>query len=181
MSCPNWFELVERREQEPEAWELALEHHDDCERCREQALEAEPTLLFRMPLPVLDRSEIDAMKQAVTTMRRTSSLTRPAVEKPAARAAFRARRYLEAAAVGGLLLGAAFFQQTLSSEGPAPAAIVAHPGDTAPAGSTLPVATSLLATSDAPLVEELDPKYGSVIEVVDQDLSIVLVVPELDV
>ena len=209
MSCPNWFELVERREQDPEAWALALEHHDACEHCREEALEAEPTLLFRMPMPVLDRSEIDAMKQAVATMRRTSPLAQPIVEQPA-KPAFHARRYLEAAAIGGLLLGAAFFQRVLPPEGPPSANpalfATAHPGDAAPtisapeaatsfapeaatssapeaATSSAPeAATSLQAASfDDPLVEGLDPKYGSVIEVMDQDLSIVLVVPELDV
>ena len=185
MSCPNWFELVERREQDPEAWDLALEHHDACEHCREEALEADPTLLFRMPMPVLDLSEIDAMKQAVATMRRTSPLAQPIVEQPA-KPAFQARRYLEAAAIGSLLLGAAFFQRVLPPEGPPPTNpalfATAQPGDPAPTVSAPEVTASLQAASfDDPLVEGLDPKYGSVIEVMDQDLSIVLVVPELDV
>ena len=53
---------------------------------------------------------------------------------------------------------------------------------TAPTISAPEATASLQAASfDDPLVEGLDPKYGSVIEVMDQDLSIVLVVPELDV
>ena len=47
MSCPDWRSLSERRDDEPEAWGKALAHLDGCDGCHDDALAAEPTLLFR--------------------------------------------------------------------------------------------------------------------------------------
>ncbi len=58
--CPDWAALVrerERAERSPEigdaavdaAWEDALRHREDCERCRAASLDADPLLLFCGP------------------------------------------------------------------------------------------------------------------------------------
>lgn len=55
--CPDWAALLREREQAERsaevggakvdaAWEDALRHRDDCERCRAASLDADPLLLF---------------------------------------------------------------------------------------------------------------------------------------
>ena len=73
MSCPDWPSLVRRRDRVPEVWDAALEHFDGCSRCRDAALAAEPTLLFRrLPAPAPRGDEIATMKEAVAALRRNS-------------------------------------------------------------------------------------------------------------
>lgn len=222
MNCPNWFSLVARRDEEPELWDRALEHYDSCGRCREEALDAEPTLLFRrMPTPELGRDDLDAIKQAVSTMRRTlpltespaepssqrsrlgrSRLSRPKLSQP--RQLFRSpRTWLQAAAVVAVLLGASWFQDSvfqgeLGTEGSlsgAPTVAESAVGTVAESAigtvaesaigqdyETMASASFENSTlEELPLVEDADPSYGSIVEVVGQDISFVLVVPPLDV
>jgi hypothetical protein len=51
MSCPDWRSLTLRRElaggDEPDGWREATQHLDGCANCRQAALAADPTLLFR--------------------------------------------------------------------------------------------------------------------------------------
>lgn len=60
--CPDWAALMrerERAERRPEvgdasvdaAWEDALRHREDCERCRAASLDADPLLLFSGGFP----------------------------------------------------------------------------------------------------------------------------------
>jgi len=77
MSCPDWKALVALRESadaEPAGWAGAMAHLDACPRCRREALEADPLLVFRR-LPKVEmteggeRDEAESMRQAVAVMR----------------------------------------------------------------------------------------------------------------
>ena len=77
MSCPDWRQLAAHREREgtdPAGWTAAMEHFDACPPCRREALAADPLLVFRR-LPAVElgapeeRSEIEAVRQAVAAMR----------------------------------------------------------------------------------------------------------------
>ena len=76
MSCPDWISAVAARErgEEPADWAGMVEHLDGCKECRSEALAADPLLVFRR-LPGVEltaaeeRSEIEAMQQAVAAMR----------------------------------------------------------------------------------------------------------------
>ncbi len=82
MSCPDWKALVAAREAadaEPAGWEAATTHLDACSRCRREALEADPLLVFhRLPkveMPEGDeRAEAESMRQAVAAMRTAKRL-----------------------------------------------------------------------------------------------------------
>lgn len=179
MSCPDWRNLTARRDADPQAWQRAVTHLDECSRCRREALAAEPTLVFRR-LPTLEvgAEEIADMQRAVATMRRTRSLERPRRRM----ATPQVSTWLRAAALAAVMLGAALLRGT----GPATIARVDHvasqPGVVAagpvePAGA---VDTALAALDPAhlPLVEDVDPSYGSLIQVVDDDIAIVMVVAQ---
>lgn len=76
MSCPDWKALAAARSrgEEPAEWAGALEHFDGCKLCRNEALHAEPLLVFRR-LPgagmseAEERSEVESMQAAVAAMR----------------------------------------------------------------------------------------------------------------
>ena len=79
MSCPEWSRLAVLREDEPEGWTEALEHLDGCQRCRPEALKADPLLVFRrLPVtelaPAEERSEAESMRLAVAAMRNAGRL-----------------------------------------------------------------------------------------------------------
>ncbi len=176
MSCPDWRTLTARRDADPEAWQSALAHFDDCPRCHEDALAAEPTLLFRR-LPTLEAGadDIADMRRAVATMRRARSMDQPRRRVPYRRLSTSA--WLRAAALAAVLLGAALLRGT----GPATTDRVEQAAlePAAVSAETLDAATALAALDPArlPLVEDLDPSYGSLIQVVDDDFAIVMVVP----
>ena len=74
MTCPEWSRLAALRDDEPEGWAGALEHLDDCQLCRPEALKADPLLVFRrLPVtelnPAAEQSEVESMRQAVAAMR----------------------------------------------------------------------------------------------------------------
>lgn len=182
MTCPDWRSLERRRDQRPEAWERALAHFDACPRCHDQALAVEPTLLFRrLPAPEVGGDEIAAMRQAVTALRRS--------EQASLRAATGWAGGLRAAALAAILITAALLQGALPVDRDWPGrdrpglpmgltvAENAAPGLAAFAGT----APASLALDRMPLVEDLDPAYGSVVQVVDDDLSLVLVLAPSDV
>lgn len=173
MSCPDWHALRDRRDagEEP-AWDEALAHLDGCRHCRDDALDAEPTLLFHaLPAPELDAGGIEAMKRAVAGMRRIEPIERrgDAGRRPRTRHA-----WLRAAALAGLLVGAA------SLQGPPPAAPA---GDVAAADAVAaePAAEPETLHADAvralrqmPLVESADPFFEPIIQV-DEEISLVVV------
>ncbi len=77
--CPDWAALLRERERAERssevgdakmdaAWEDALRHREDCERCRAASLDADPLLLFSGPAASADEvsaSDIDAIRQRV--------------------------------------------------------------------------------------------------------------------
>jgi len=77
VSCPDWNGLVASRDREgadPAGWTEALDHLGVCSRCRPEALEADPLLVFRrLPTagmtPAEESAEVDSMRQAVAAMR----------------------------------------------------------------------------------------------------------------
>lgn len=79
MSCPEWSRVAARRDDEPAGWAAALEHLDGCQRCRPEALKADPLLVFRrLPVtdlnPAAERSEAESMRLAVAAMRNAGRL-----------------------------------------------------------------------------------------------------------
>ncbi len=91
MSCPDWRGLAAGRHADdtgdigntgdtaPGGWATAVEHFDTCTLCRRQALMADPLLVFRrLPAveltPADERSEVEAVRQAVATLRAAERL-----------------------------------------------------------------------------------------------------------
>jgi hypothetical protein len=79
VSCPDWTGLAARRDAEPGGWADAVQHFDGCALCRRDALTADPLLVFRrLPMvelaPAEERSEAEAMRQAVAAMRTAERL-----------------------------------------------------------------------------------------------------------
>jgi len=67
------------RDGAPQSWTEALEHLDDCPRCRPEALKSDPLLAFRrLPVteltPAEERSEAESMRLAVAAMRNAGRL-----------------------------------------------------------------------------------------------------------
>ncbi len=194
MTCPDWDRLSPRRDNDPEAWERALEHSEICDRCGDRALAEEPSLLFRqLPAPTVSTDEIAAMKQAVAVLRRSS-------EQHPGRDTTRRRLWptsavlrstaLRAAALAALLISAAALQGTGPGIGIAETGIVnaeaGTPNVVADSGDAFeslaeitprPRARHRSPAEDLPLVEAVDPSYGSVVQVVDDEISLVLVLP----
>ena len=201
MTCPDWTLLADRRDLEPEAWDEATVHFDDCSHCRDEALAVEPTLMFRnLPAPKVERGDIEAMKQAVATLRRQSADhdtdTEDLVAAPVAsfrRADSRASglsasAWLRAAAVAAVVVTAGFLQGVIGSSGHLGESTA--DGSVSAAGSPVLVADaavadessgswldSLPSLEDIPLIEAVDPDYGSFVQVVDDEISLVLVMP----
>lgn len=86
MSCPDWTRLAARRLEgleapaaedagEPAGWDAALDHLETCSRCRHEALEADPLLVFRR-LPRLegDAEDVRLIRSGVETLRRTRTI-----------------------------------------------------------------------------------------------------------
>ncbi|MXX60387.1 MAG: hypothetical protein F4112_06895 [Holophagales bacterium] len=74
--CPDWAALLrerERAERSPEvggatvdaAWNEALRHREDCERCRAASLDVDPVLLFSGYYDEVSAGDIDAIRQRV--------------------------------------------------------------------------------------------------------------------
>lgn len=78
MSCPDWSRLAGDHRtaeaaaaEEPVAWREALEHLDGCTDCRDDALAADPVLLFRnLPAIDVDAADVDDMRTGVAALRR---------------------------------------------------------------------------------------------------------------
>lgn len=82
MSCPDWRHLAAHRYraggEEPEGWAEALAHLEVCARCRGAALATDPTLLFRrLPPASASRSDVETMRRAVATLRRSGRVAPP--------------------------------------------------------------------------------------------------------
>ena len=198
MNCPDWRALTDRRDAgtlDETRWQEALGHMDDCGPCQEEALAADPTLLFRhLPTITADASQVQSMQQAVASMRRSEAVQRR--RSP--------NSWLRAAAVAAVLLGASLlhgsappsttidstvadaaavdFTMTASEGGFADQTSMSADWGARPAFETAPLSLTPVAfethASALPLVEMADPSFGSIIEVVDQDITVVVVMSE---
>jgi len=191
MTCPDWRSLRSRRDLDPEAWEIGLEHFDGCDRCRDRALAEEPTLMFRrLPAPGVGADEVAAMKQAVAVLRRSSE--RRSGQRRSEKAGRKLPAMLRAAAVAALVLGTAALQGTgrgsLPRDGAAVEPLADLGASSRPLGrfaderpfadANLSAASpAALSIEDLPLVEIIDPAYSSMVQVVDDEISLVLVLP----
>jgi hypothetical protein len=169
-----------------------------------------------MLAPELDRQDIADIKLAVATMRRALPLAEVSEEPVASplridsghgKSLRSPKVWLRAAALGALLLGAAWFEGSVFegvTEKGEPELTLASLATPTSLVSELPLPslsdgesmfegiqselsqTNTLPGKDPsieepPLVEDADLSYGSIVEVVGQDISFVLVLPSLDV
>jgi hypothetical protein len=162
VSCPDWNRLAACRDADPEGWTEAVEHFDACPQCRRDALKADPLLAFRrLPAaeltPAQERSEVEAVRQAVAAMRTARRLE--------SRRSFAGwRRWAAAAvlAVAALSVGrdkAPRVERAAFVPSPAPAA--------APAAATLDV-----LNRPAARVYHMNGEGISVFMVVDESLDV---------
>ena len=190
-SCPDWPALVARRDggDEPPAWREAMVHLDACGDCRDAALAADPTLVFRRlrHAAVEPAADVDSMRQAVAALRRASRVTavEAGVEPGSPRRRAAGHRLRQAAAA--LLLTAAGFGAWFLGQGePAhPAAQSAVAAAAAEPWSAAPLATATRAPRSAeelasrPVFEGLStPRAADVYQLGEEDLLVVMVVDE---
>lgn len=181
MRCPDWTTLVARRDGDPhageEAWARALAHLDDCPHCRDAAVAAEPTVIFRhLPAPEVGADDVAAMQQAVAAMRRPATVGR---HRPIPRR-HRVRGWQKVAAVAAVLVAAVLLRGT-GPEETDPIAPAASPVAAVALPAPVPTPDAALAAYDPaaiPLVEDVDPSYGALIQLVDDDFAIVMVMAE---
>lgn len=152
MSCPDWRGLDPASHDA--AAEAALRHLDSgCQRCWQEALALDPTLIFRrLPAPELgpaaEAAEVEAARRAVAAMRTASRLEhrdrRPAAGKRVAGAASSAQlaRWTLAA---GLTAMALLFGASHGWHGNA-----GNPGNTARQDASSPAAAALLPPGSNP-------------------------------
>jgi hypothetical protein len=191
-SCPDWRDLTAYRHEgretsEPTSWQEALEHLDRCPSCRQSAVQADPTLVFRS-LPGLawemsaaeEAAEVESMRQAVATLR-TARRLEPAPE----RAVWKHWVAAAALAAAALSLGAGHGLH----RGPAgPAGSATFGNALALAVPTLPAGPRLGATAQVaprfvsepvPMVEELNRPAARVYQMDGgKNLSVVMIVDE---
>ncbi len=172
MSCPDWQDLCQRHEADLEdtpEWCSALDHLDNCTSCQADAPTFDPTLLFqRLPAFEVGSDDIASMKQAVASMRRGQTIeqrSRPST-----------RSWRHAAALAAVLLGSLLLRGAATNDGtPNAMPVIATPI------TATPNMASDVDLRQIPLVETTDPTYSSIIQVVDDDISLVLVMPsEID-
>ncbi len=193
MSCPDWQAVCRRHDAAPDdaskrrvadealewrvadealEWQSALSHLDGCPACQSAAPAFDPTLLFRrLPALEADRDDVEAMKLAVAGMRRGQTIERRGSV---------ARPWLRAAAVAAVLLGSLMLRG--GGVGPEAVAPVADATDGVTPDGVTPAASLAPAASDIdlwrmPLIETVDPTYGPIFQVDDDDFSLVLVPP----
>jgi hypothetical protein len=202
--CPDWPQLVARREAgapEPAGWDAAVAHLDGCEGCRDAALAADPSLVFRR-LRRVDAGAVDveSMRQAVASLRRASRVTaveagsEATLEAPARSRGGRLRRavghHLRHLAAALLLAAAGLGAWLAVDDEPVPPAAVAVRQAAAPAGAAalrpLPPEptvfgppTSADELASRPVVEGLSrPRAADVYQLGEEDLLVVMVVDE---
>ena len=176
MSCPDWSRLAgERRtadaaaSAEPAAWRQALKHLDGCGECRDEALEADPVLLFRrLPTFAPDAAAIEDMRSGVAALRRAQRLV-GGVERAGEPEAVRrpSRWWGRAAAAAILAAGLLGFRPDAEHASRVPP-------DAWSTGSPVPVAR--LEAPAAFAVDEIDRPTASVYHFDDDEVGVVMVV-----
>jgi hypothetical protein len=191
-SCPDWRHLAAYRQEgsattEPAGWPEALEHLDHCPACRQSAVHADPTLLFRR-LPGLaaemsageEAAEVESMRQAVATLRTARRLG-----PPAERAVWKHWVAAAALAAAALSLGAGHGLHN----GPAGPAILGNAlalavpalpaGPQVSAVAPMPPGAPRFVSEPVPMVEELNRPAARVYQMDGgKNLSVVMIVDE---
>lgn len=178
-SCPDWSNLALQQDEEPDAWAAALNHLDTCDACFDDAVASDPTVLFRcLPAPKMSAEDVASIQDAVHNMRRTEPLARR--EEPARRRRIGWRHLATAAAIMGaaVLSGGGWTDGLRSVDGSGATQVAEASAVESEGESTL--SDELPEVLDVPLVEDLDPSYGSVVQVMDAEMSLVLVLPNGD-
>ncbi len=188
-SCPDWRQLAAYRHEgpqttEPAGWQEALEHLDRCPACRQSAVHADPTLLFRR-LPGLaaemsageEAAEVESMRQAVAVMRTARRL-----EPPSERSVWKHWVAAAALAAAALSLGAGHGLH----RGPAGPTTLGNALALAvpalPAGPQVSAAAAgapRFVSEPVPMVEELNRPAARVYQMDGgKNLSVVMIVDE---
>ncbi len=148
-----------------------LQHFAGCAACRREGLALDPLNLFLGAAALEpERSEIEVIRQTVTSMRRFREL-----EDRRSRAGRRARW----TAAAGILLAAVFLTPSSKQDSPAP-------GRPQASSAPLPVAqrpaarelVRVSAWEDSSIVENLDRPEARVYQLTEQDLFVVMIVDE---
>ena len=201
--CPDWRLLVAERDAgagDLPGWEGAVAHLDGgCEDCREAAVAADPSLLFRRLRHVdAGAADVEAMRHAVASLRRASRVTpveagsETALEAPSGRRLGRAAAHRLRQAAAALLLTAAGLGAWFAGqdEPVRPAAVAGLQAAGTAAGLTepwtslsAPTATGAPRSADElasrPVVEGLSkPRAADVYQLGEEDLLVVMVVDE---
>jgi hypothetical protein len=183
MSCPDWKLLAAHRlnvagksAEEPEGWSAALAHLDGCPACRQSALAADPTLLFRRVLtieiaPAHEADEIESMRQAVAAMRTASRAQ--ALKSRGSRQSWWRWSAAAALAVAALSLGSddRFHARPMAMEAIEEGLPLALEAGADLVGGAMPAAFSglesdgLTPATPAPVVEELGRPGESVYQI----------------
>ncbi len=158
--CPDWDRMLAHRDDPqldpPAGWQAALSHLDHCDRCRREALDRDPLLVFQGAAGwEPDEGEVEAVRAGVDVVRRSRQLVPVATR--------RSSGYRWAAAslfVGSLLL--------------LPSTIGRDEDD--------PWSLRQVTSAPAQAIDGLDRPTARVYEWGGEDLSVVMVVDEsLDV
>ena len=157
---------------EPREWSAAREHLQECASCRREAATLDPTIAFRGAAAwAPSEDDVDAMRNAVRTLRRTGDLRAAAAAPHAPGARAQGRRRIASAALFAaaiaLLPGAVDRGAFEPLEPTASLGAVTRPAVQGPV---------------APAIDGLDRPEARVYEWGAEDLSVVMVVDEsLDV
>jgi len=118
------------------------------------------------------------LRRAVANLRRTEPLQHPARRRSAT--ALRAAAVAALLLAAGLLRGSAPIGVPIDGSAGGPAVASAVPSTKAPSTKAAD-ARAELALDQMPLVELADPAAGSMIQVMDDEISVVVLMPPLDV
>lgn len=164
MRCPDWSSLVAHRyhadAEEPAGWWEAVSHLKSCERCRREALLADPTLLFVDQLPVEPAAERPFGSREVLAL---------AGRRPEGTRTL-SRSWLAAAAALVLALGLAQGARRL-----VPAQAESAPQSTATA---LDQAVEERVALEMPLVDGIENSDSRIYQVAAGEMDFVLIVDE---
>ncbi|MEO1082684.1 MAG: hypothetical protein AAFY88_00420 [Acidobacteriota bacterium] len=192
MSSIDWQRLVEEHDRAPErdddAWIEALMAMDEDPVERELAEAADPLLMFRrLPEPSVTASDIDSMKAAVANMRQVSETLAESAPAPQRR---RPERWiLPLAAVLALAVAVALLAgHGVAVDAPQAAVTMASVSSVEASLSSADFALdaaidgAALAASELPLVEDADPGSDVLMQIENDDMSLVVVLaPDQDV
>ena len=175
MSEIDWQRLADEHDRDPgmdsAEWLEALARFDEDPAEREQALDADPLLLFRgLPEEETGPADVEAMKLAVASMRMANDSLRRADEQAAVSWSAgswsaRVRQWPVAALVALALSVAGLTGMSFDSQEPLPTWQQAAMAEPVPA-----------EVAQLPLVEDVGPEVGPLMQIEDDGVSLVVVI-----